>query len=475
MNRRGIACGLTLAVLTPWIADAQVTARGDSLSQESLSFAVRGGARDAQLASLRVPLVRGLRASGRITLRWVHFKSTTASTRPPIVFLAGGPGDAGTRAFSTMPVAILDSLRTVADVIAFDQRGTGRSEPTMVCGPDGGLPLDVAPTAKMRDSVARAAASRCLASVTARGIPLDAFTTTASVEDLESLRVALGVPAIALLGGSYGTHLGIAYLRTYGSRATRAVLAGVEGPDDTFKRPSGADRIFAEVARLAATDTALRARGPLLATFDKLRAQLVKTPIKLTQGAQTLTITAWDLQRFVADALGDMRTIVALPAALYAIQKGDIAPFGRATIQSRQARPINAMNILMYCASGASPARRRAIATELPASRLGTVMDFPATAVCDLPGLPRLPDAFRAHKSSVAPVLFVSGSLDGRTPPSNVDALLRDFPNGRHLVFEYQSHALFGDVDVLRNTLHFLRGGDIASERITRPPPVFAR
>lgn len=474
MSQRLIAAMAALFAVTPLAADAQatVTARGDSLLREPITFTLIGGARSGELASLKVPLERGLRASPRIAIRWIRFPTTSPSPRPPIVFLAGGPGDAATRAFSTMPVAILDSLRSVADVIAFDQRGTGRSEPAMVCGPDGALPVDTAPTARMRDSVARAAATRCLASVATR-VPLAAFTTATSVEDIESLRIALAVPAISLLGGSYGTHLGIAYLRTHGTPATRAVLAGVEGPDDTFKRPRTVDAVFAEIARLSRTDSVFRTRTPLLAVFDKLRAQLIKTPIKLRQGTTTVVITAWDLQRMVADALGDLRALLALPAAIYAIEKGDIAPFARATMQYRQARPINAMNVLMNCASGASPARKRAIASELAGSRLGTVIDFPSTAVCDLPGLPRLPDAFRGRASSVSPVLFISGTLDGRTPPSNAEALLRDFPKGRHLVIEYQSHSLMGDRDVLSNMLLFLRGVDVASARITRPPPMF--
>ncbi|MBL0173225.1 MAG: alpha/beta fold hydrolase [Gemmatimonadaceae bacterium] len=479
MNRSQLAllaalCTAPLA-LCPSAAVGQsiVTSRGDSLTRESTSFTLVGGTRSGELSSLRVPTARGLRASPRIALRFIRFRSTARTPAAPIVFLAGGPGDAATRAFSTMPVAILDSLLGVADVIAFDQRGTGRSEPNMACGPDGALPLDAAPTGKMRDSVARAAAARCLASVAARGIALEGFTTAESVEDIESMRIALGVPSVSLLGGSYGTHLGIAYLRKYGTKSTRAVLAGVEGPDDTFKRPKGPDGVFAEVARLAGKDSAFRARAPLLTVFDKLRAQLNKTPIKLTQGSTTVVITAWDLQRLVADALGDMRSVSALPAAIYAIDSGNVAPFARAAMQYRQARPINAMNVLMNCASGASPARRRTIASELPGSRLGTVIDFPATAVCELPNLPRLPDAFRAHASSVSPVLFISGTLDGRTPPSNVESILRDFPNGRHLVVEYQSHSLLGDRDVLSNTLLFLRGVDVPSARITRPPPIF--
>ena len=77
-----------------------------------------------------------------MTLRYVRFASTSARPGPPLVFLAGGPGDAATRAFRGMPREMLDRLRAVADVIAFDQRGTGTSEPAAVCPPGPPAPLD---------------------------------------------------------------------------------------------------------------------------------------------------------------------------------------------------------------------------------------------------------------------------------------------------------------------------------------------
>ncbi len=53
------------------------------------------------------------------------------------------------------------------------------------------------------------------------------YTTSASVEDLEAIRVALGYPQLTLVGGSYGTRLAMEYVRRYGSRV-RAVM--LEGP-----------------------------------------------------------------------------------------------------------------------------------------------------------------------------------------------------------------------------------------------------
>ena len=49
-------------------------------------------------------------------------------------------------------------------------------------------------------------------------------------------------------------------------------------------------------------------------------------------------------------------------------------------------------------------------------------MNYPLPAVCDVPGLPRLPDDFRAPVVSAVPTLLVAGTFDGRTPPPNAEA-----------------------------------------------------
>lgn len=455
---------------------ATVTARNDSVARESMTFTLRTGTTPAELISLRVPEWRAQPTAGRrITVRAVRIPATTATPGAPLVFLAGGPGDAGTRAIVTMPLDILDSLRAIGDVIAFDQRATGRSEPLLHCPPDGQVPFDRPLSGPQRDSIARQVARRCLDHLIGNGITLSGYTTAESVEDLESLRVALGAPSISLLGGSYGTHLGLAYVQRHPDRVARAVLAGVEGPDDTFKRPSRVDAAFHHLAGIVAADSTFRGRDHLEVVFDRVRKRLDSASTRVVLGGAAVVIDGWDLQRFVSDALGDLRVLLGLPAQLHALDAGQYDALARSAARWRQPRPTNGMNLLMNCASYASRARRDAIAAEREKSRLGTVIDFPATSACEMDGLPRLDDAFRAPQRSDAAILFVSGTLDGRTPPTNVEALLPFFPNARHLVIEHQSHSLMGDPAVVAATRRFLRGLDVPSARISRAPPPFSR
>jgi pimeloyl-ACP methyl ester carboxylesterase len=54
------------------------------------------------------------------------------------------------------------------------------------------------------------------------------------------------------------------------------------------------------------------------------------------------------------------------------------------------------------------------------------VIDFPFPDVCDVWGNPDLGEAFRKNIKSNVPALFISGTFDVRTPPSNAEEVRRD-------------------------------------------------
>ena len=88
----------------------------------------------------------------------------------------------------------------------------------------------------------------CLERASARGVDVSGLTTAESADDLEALRLGLGVPRIALLAGSYGTHLALAAMRRHPGSIARVALLGVEGPDHTLKSPLRIDEVLARIA-----------------------------------------------------------------------------------------------------------------------------------------------------------------------------------------------------------------------------------
>ena len=225
------------------------------------------------------------------------------------------------------------------------------------------------------------------------------LTTAESADDLEALRLGLGVPRIALLAGSYGTHLALAAMRRHPGSIARVALLGVEGPDHTLKSPLRIDEVL---ARIAAT------RRPSLADdIRTLRRRFSEAPVRFTfSTGQTLALSEWDLQRRVADALDTEREIDAMLTALPAILEGSYTEVARSALPYRLPRVLNLMNVAVDCASSASPERLARIRAEGAEALLGNVMDFPLPELCEAAGLLPLPSDFRTPVESEVPALL---------------------------------------------------------------------
>lgn len=412
-------------------------------------FRVGGGeAVPAEFGSLPVPSNRHRPGSRELTLRYVRFPSSAKKPGGPIVFLAGGPGDAATRAFAGMPRDFLEMLRATGDVIAFDQRGTGTSEPSAMCPPAALAPLasafvpsDALPGLKER-------LRTCLQQLESTGVDAMGLTTEESADDVEALREALGVPKLTLLAGSYGTHLALAIARRHPTRVAKMALLGVEGPDHTLKLPANVDAVIREIdsKHSGFADSIRQLR-------DRLRAQ---PWTKTLPNGQAVTVGEWDLQRRVADALDTTREIDALVAALPVMVAGDYSDLVRWAIPFRTARPLNVMNVAMDCASYASAGRLAAIHEQTPHALIGNAMNFPLPDLCDVPGLPRLGDGFRSPLVSDIPTLLVAGTWDGRTPPINSAEVGRTLSHAEILSIPGASHGLFQEPAAVAALRRFL-------------------
>jgi pimeloyl-ACP methyl ester carboxylesterase len=418
-----------------------------ALSQST--FRIGGGEEiPAEHGSLTVPANRARAESGTITLRYVRFRSRAATPGSPIVFLAGGPGDAATRAFAGMPRAFLDMLLETADVIAFDQRGTGTSEPRALCPPGTPAPLEAPSDPHRMLAAMRERVRDCIQAQARTDVVTAGFTTEQSADDVEALRVALNVPRVILLAGSYGTHLALSVARRHPHSVDRMALFGVEGPNDTLKLPANVDAVLTEIDR---------EHAGLIESIRTFRTRLREQPwTKVLPNGQAVTVGEWDLQRRIAESLDTTREIASLASALRTMMSGDYSDLVRWAILFRAARPLNLMNIAMDCASFATSARLGLIASQEATSLLGPAMNFPLPGLCDVEGLPRLPDSFREPVTSGVPALLVSGTWDGRTPPENAKAVASSMSAASLLTIPKASHGLFQEpvaIDALRDFL----------------------
>lgn len=454
----------------------QSTPAADVVTWEPIEVvAAMGEAFTARLGRFEVPADHAHPERSKFTLAFAHYPSTAAEPGPPIYFLVGGPGASATEFALEFTTKKLFDLRAYGDVVALDQRGTGLSQPNIADAPTFRfeLPPDLPST---RESLARAhghAARDCLDHWRERGVDLRAFTTVQSADDVEALRRALGHERIVLYGVSYGTHLGIEYLRRHGAHVERALLSRVEGPDDTYKLPSGGFAVLEALAARVAADATYRELLPdLVGTLRRLSAQLTMAPVKTLvpqRGGepQEVVLGPHDLQLVVASTLGSSRGLAFLPAIVEAAARGDFSVLGHFALGERSGEVSNAMGLLMDSASSASETRFERIEREARDANL---------VIADALNAPYLRRASGATEPSSVnaelcapfvcdvPVLFVSGALDGRTPPANAEALRARFRRATHIVFTNTSHDARELEDPLAAApLHtFLRGESVS-------------
>lgn len=428
---------------------------------------------DAELGSFMVPENRTKAGSRNITLRFVRFKSTAAKPGPPIVYLAGGPGGSGIGALMGGRFAIAMALREFGDVIAYDQRGINRSEPDTRCTEEyviaPGEPLDRDKGgAAMADAVRRCAERL-------KDVDTTALNTRESAADLNDLRIALGADKLILWGISYGTHLSIATLRDHPDAIDRVILAGIEGPDDTYKLPSDQQSLLEEIARIAPSPD-------LLASIGRLLRELEARPksVTLTHPENGMTATfvfgKYDLQVALADMLVGPETFAAMPDFVARLERGDWTALGLYAGRFRFGSAPALMSVAMDCASGISSARARRIAAEVPATLLGDAINAPFPQVCAGLKFADAGDAFRSPLVSDTPALLISGTLDGRTRPRQADELRLRMPNAQHLVIEGAGHSdplFLSSPKILDAMKAFLRGETLRERYIQLPPVKF--
>lgn len=440
-----------------------------------------GAPLSGELGRLRVPESRGNLNGREIELAFVRYRTTNPRPGPPIFFLAGGPGAPGVELCG--PTATHPQMRLLEhrDVIGLDQRGTGLSAPDSAAATSvvDYLPHDRAVDRNETIAAFDSAARRCVAAWRTRGIDVSAYTTVESADDIEAVRAALGEERLMLFGSSYGSHLGLAYLRRHPDRVERAFLSKVEGPDHTWKLPSSVQRHLEEVHVAAAADSAIAREIPdLLGLVRTLLHHLEASPIQSVVRRETgdsvrVVVSAHDLRVLLANSLSYSKGIAGIPRLLYDCSRGDWTRLAESALESREIE-VEAMPVLMDCASGATPARRARIEQEAhePENLLGDAIFSPFyPSACRACGAPDLGDAFRAPFSCDVPVMFVSGTLDVRTPPENVDDLLAGFTNAAHILVEntgHDSRELMSEEyrDLMQA---FLRGEAIASCVVSLP------
>jgi len=238
-----------------------------------------------------VPALRDREDSKQVKLAFVILKATGKNPqRDAIIHIAGGPGLASTNRDAVLEMMQRYApLRVAHDVILYDQRGVGKSQPFFDCYSF----LRDTDTSEMETD--RELSVACQKGMIDQGYPPEAFSTRVAAADLNDLMRAFRYPSYNLYGISYGTRLLMAFMHYYPSQPL--VRAVVLDSVDTLPENIGSrltvdgqllrQKMFETVFDACVNDRDCSTNYPDLRTrFDTLVSKLNENPIGLGDDVQ---------------------------------------------------------------------------------------------------------------------------------------------------------------------------------------------
>jgi pimeloyl-ACP methyl ester carboxylesterase len=437
----------------------------------------------ADFGHLTVPENRSDPGTRDIRIAWARLRSTSAKPATPVFYLEGGPGGAAVfQARQPGAVQSWSPLLERGDVVLSDQRGTGESDPALVWSTESLPPLDLLarPDAMRQRAEANLRAAR--EEMERRGADLAGYNTVESADDLDALREALGYEKVALLGFSYGTHLAIAYARRHEDALDAMVLAGVEGPDNTWKLPEDFELQLSRLSAAVAADPVVGAEVPDLTTlYLRVREKLAARPmvVELAQcvGERPcdLPIGPLFLDYIIRRDIGDASDLPVFPRLLHSIDRDD--PSVLAWFVAKRAgivMSVHVMGAVVDQASGVTPERRAMIEAQAARSPFGGVANGLFPELGELWGVPDLGDDYRAPLLTDVPTLLISGEWDWHTPPYQAEKLNWGLGRGTHLIVGGAGHEqTLTHPDIRDAIVRFLRGEDVSDVKAAWPPLSF--
>ena len=286
---------------------------------------------------LAVPLDYAKPAGDRIQLfvLKVHLKSQAAKDRiGSLLVNPGGPGGSGVNLAAGLVNALSDDIFAHFDLVGFDPRGVGLSQP-LQCIPDREKDRLAAADPDVRTAAgqlqARAAAQAVVrACVTKYGGGLGQYNTEETARDMDLIRQAVGDSKLSYLGFSYGTRLGAAYAHEFPARVRAEVLDGALDPvtgelAQDEQQTKAFELAFDQFAADCQARPACAVLGNPRTVVTSMIAAADRQPIHSSRKGETRVATGGIVTIGVLSALYDQSEWANLGTALISAEHGDAA------------------------------------------------------------------------------------------------------------------------------------------------------
>ncbi len=442
MKRHLLILAFSLGVLPP----SMVSAAGSELTlSECFVKDVKGKALCGVLDVAENP-EKPISSDNKVPLNVVVLpKFKEQSKQLPLMFLAGGPGQAATELAGALSRPLLE-IRQEHDIILVDQRGTGLSN-GMMCAPT----KYEDPLTVNTDGVnIEQEVKDCISQLSERHLP--SYSTYQSIEDFEAVRQALGYKKVHILGGSYGTRAGFAYLKNHPESIQSAILdsnAPMELIVGFFGKTS--QRAFDYLIEDCKANQYCNEAFPLLkqdylTLLGKLKQPVVQSIHHPVTGLEVeMILTKSKVTETLRSTLYALSSRQILPYVVHAAANNDFRPLAALMSQNsgEKHKPgslYTGLTMNIIC----NEDMPRAVASDFKQDAdnyFNGELGYSAfTDVCEFwPKWPAPTDFAEAVTVDV-PVLLFSGKYDPVTPPAYGDMADQSLPNSKHVVIERGSH-----------------------------------
>jgi len=401
----------------------------------------------------------------------------------------GGPGGEGISYASTD--YFTSKVRSQYDIVFFDQRGLGRSNPleckntyadyflqylneTDNTGEEG---YDTPEEQQAAIQSAKSFVDQCIAEIGIEPAKLKFFTTDQVAQDIESFRQAIGDDKFMLYGVSYGTSVAQAYARAHADHLSGLILDGTQdttlsGDEIAFSQWEAFNMVLFEVFEACDTDPECSSLldGDAQTAYDELAQKLADAPIiyqssfpagKKVEHSFTLHM----LDFTVAYHLYGLDSRMELMRALASAKDGDIRPmanlfFEVSNINNATGEYVGDENFsdtlyyIVWCSDdtyySGTPEERSARLIQEGQKLNGLVprLDLDVLSLgltCAFwPSAPSTPANREPLKATGVPTFVVNATLDPATPFHEGKAVFENLDNGYHLYVEGGLHGSYG-------------------------------
>ena len=196
-----------------------------------------------ECASFKVPIDYKNLKLGQFKLQVIKSAAKNSKERlGSIVVNPGGPGGSGIDYAFSANTIVSKELGSKFDIIGFDGRGIGESEPLRcLTDKEADKFIDIDGDASSPEQISilkQAAKSFADACAKKAGIKLGHLSTYETAKDMDILRSALGEKNLNYLGKSYGTYLGAIYISLFPKNVGKFVLDGAIDPNIPIREQS---------------------------------------------------------------------------------------------------------------------------------------------------------------------------------------------------------------------------------------------